>query len=168
MQIRITKGRTDDHIAIRRDDGSEVATRFPKKGPIPHDAVHLAVEGTLGLRDGFWGMVERGHHPEEIADMAKAAGHASASRGTTPEASFVQAIQAERAVEAFEADHWSGGTGDPEGIRFMAHSGCEQSFVPPLPLDDAALAAIRADLADFAGRWAALPEGGAIEVTWPE
>ena len=88
MQIRITKGRTDDHIAIRRDDGSEVATRFPKKGPIPHDAVHLAVEGTLGLRDGFWDMIASGHHPEAIADMAKAAGHASAEisviAGKTP------------------------------------------------------------------------------------
>ena len=168
MQIRITKGRTDDHIAIRRDDGSEVATRFPKKGPIPHDAVHLAVEGTLVLRDGFWGMIASGHHPEAIADMAKAAGHASASRGVTPDAGFVQAIQAERAVEAFEADHWSGGTGDPEGIRFMTHSGCEQSHVPPLPMDDAAVEAIRADIADFATRWAALPEGETIEVTWPE
>ena len=82
MQIRITKGRTDDHIAIRRDDGSEVATRFPKKGPIPHDAVHLAVERALGLHDGFWGMVARGHHPEGIAERATSAGHASASRGT--------------------------------------------------------------------------------------
>lgn len=168
MQIRITKGRTDDHIAIRRDDGSEVATRFPKKGPIPHDAVHLAVEGTLGLRDGFWGMIASGHHPEAIADMAKAAGHASASRGRVPDESFVGAIQAERAVEAFEADHWSGGAGDPEGIRFMANAGCEQSHVAPLAMDDAAIGSIRANLADFAGRWAALGEGEAIEVTWAE
>ena len=168
MQIRITKGRADDHILIRRDDGSEVATRFPKKGPIPHDAVHLAVERVLGLDEAFWGMVGAGHHPEAIADMAKAAGHASASRGRVPDAGFVQAIQAERAVEAFEADHWSGGTGDPEGIRFMTHSGCEQSHVPPLPMDDAAVEAIRADIADFATRWAALPEGETIEVTWPE
>ena len=168
MQIRITKGRSDDHIAIRRDDGSEVVTRFPKKGPIPHDAVHLAVERTLGLDDGFWGKVAQGHHPEAIADMAKAAGHASASRGVTPDAGFVQALQAERAVEAFEADHWSGGTGDPEGIRFMTHSGCEQSHVPPLAMDDAAVEAIRADIAGFAGRWAALGEGETIEVDWPE
>lgn len=167
MHIRITKGSRDDHIAIRRADGSEVVTRFPKKGPIPHDAVHLAVERTLGLGNAFWGLVARGHHPEEIAEMAKAAGHASASRCRVPEPAFVEAIQAERAVEAFEADHWSGGSGDAEGIRGMAHAGCEQSCVSPLALDDAAVAAIRADIGAFADRWAALPEGEAIEVTWP-
>lgn len=168
MQIRITKGRTEDHIAVRRSDGSEVATRFPKKGPIPHDAVHLAVERTLGLEQGFWGMVASGRHPEDIAGLAKAAGHASASRGTTPDRSFVQAIQAERAVEAFEADHWAGGAGDPAGIRHMTDAGCGQSQVPRLQMDDAEVAAIRAELADFARRWSSLPEGGSIEMTWPE
>jgi hypothetical protein len=168
MNIRIEKGSRADRIFIRRDDGTEVVTVFPKKGPIPHDAVHLAVERTLGLRGAFWGLVARGHHPEAIADMAKAAGHASASRSRIPDPAFVEAIQAERAVEAFEADHWSGGAGAPEGIRFMTHSGCEQSHVPPLAMDDDAIRSVRADIAAFASRWHALGEGEAVEVGWPE
>ncbi|WP_305016849.1 isocitrate lyase/phosphoenolpyruvate mutase family protein [Mycobacterium tuberculosis] len=42
-------------------------TTFPKKGFIPHDAVHVFVERELGLKDAFWGMVKAGRHPEEIA-----------------------------------------------------------------------------------------------------
>lgn len=53
MKISITKGQSEDWIAIERDDGSAATTRFPHKGPVPHDAVHWFVERGLGLRDGF-------------------------------------------------------------------------------------------------------------------
>ena len=80
MEITITKGQAEDRIAICHADGRRVETTFPKKGFIPHDAVHVFVERELGLKDAFWGMVKAGRHPEEIAGFAKAAGHASAAR----------------------------------------------------------------------------------------
>jgi hypothetical protein len=152
---------------MERVDGSRASTRFPHKGPIPHDFVHYAVESELGIDRGFWGLVESGRHPEEVQDIAKAAGHASAKRAEVPAADFVPAIQAERIVEAFEADHWSGGTGDPGGVIYMAEAGCEQSLVPPAPMDELAVARIRDRIADFGARWAALPTGEAIVLEWP-
>ena len=167
MRITITKGEREDRLDLERTDGSSAFTRFPHKGPIPHDFVHYAVESELGFDRGFWGLVEAGRHPDEIQEMAKAAGHASAKRAEVPAADFVPAIQVERIVEAFEADHWSGGTGDPAGIITMAGAGCEQSFVAAPPIDEVAVARIRSCIADFSARWAALAPGETIILQWP-
>lgn len=167
MRIAITKGDKDDRLDVERDDGTKVSARFAHKGPIPHDFVHLAVESELGFERGFWGLVAAGRDPGEIQAMAKAAGHASAKRGQAVAGHFVQAVQAERAVEAFEADHWSGATGDPAGVAYMADSGCEQSLVPPLALDEDQVARIRARIENFAAQWSALPVGQALGMNWP-
>ena len=166
MRISITKGDKEDRLDMERADGTAVTTRFPHKGPIPHDFVHYAVESELGFDRGFWGLVEAGHHPEDIQEMAKAAGHASAKRAEVPADDFVAAIQAERIVEAFEADLWSGGTGDPAGVTYMAEAGCSQSLVPMPAMDNDAVARIRGRIADFGARWAALSPGETIVVEW--
>jgi len=169
MRITITKGDKDDRLDVERSDGSSVSTRFPHKGPLPHDVVHCAVEGELGFDKGFWGLVADGHHPEDIQDMAKQAGHSSAKRAEVPAAHFAQAIQAERIVEAFEADHWSGGQGDPAGVIYMAASGCDQSLVPPVATLDAAMVErIRGRIAEFNSRWSVLPVGHSLSLDWPE
>ena len=38
MRVTIVKGSVDDRVEIRRADGSAAETRFPKKGPVPHEA----------------------------------------------------------------------------------------------------------------------------------
>ncbi|MEA1072621.1 hypothetical protein [Sphingomonas sp. LY160] len=165
MRISITKGHVDDRIDIDRDDGTKAVTHFPKKGPIPHDYVHLAVECRLGLRDAFWGKIAGGADPDAIGLMAKAGGHASASRATKPDPAIVEMVQAERLVECFEADFWMGG-GDNRALRDMAASGWIQSQVPDLSLDDAAIDAIRTDIAAFALRWAELKTNDLIDLEW--
>lgn len=166
MNIELVKAAKGAAIRVRRDDGSQVETFLPAKGPVPHDAVHYFVERELGFDDAFWGLVAAGHHPEAIADIAKASGHASAKRADIPVPSFVPAIQVERIVEAFEADHWSGGMGDPAGLVSMARSGCEQSQVEPVEIDEAQIERIRAGIADFASGWAQLPQGGSMTLVW--
>jgi hypothetical protein len=167
MQITITKGTTDDLIEVHRDDGTSVSTRLPKKGPVPHDAVHYIVESELGAAHGFWGMVADGRHPEEIQDIAKAAGHASASRGRKPDPSIVQIIQVERAVECFEADLWGGGA-DPATLRAMLDAGCEQSLVPNLDISDLSIERIRTRIADFRQRWTELDVGQNCSFDWEQ
>lgn len=167
MQIVFTKGVADDAIEARRDDGSEVHTSFPHKGPVPHDAVHFFVEFGLGIERGFWGMVAEGRHPEDIAATAKAFGHASASRPGIPDASIVQIVQAERIVECFEADLWSGG-GDPETLRDVIRAGCEQSLLPTPQLSDAEIETVRRAIGEFHDRWAAIPVGGSCRLEWRE
>jgi len=167
MRIRITKGTKDDGIEAVRDDGGRVSSRFPHKGPVPHDVTHLLVERELGMSDGFWGKVARGADPAELGEMAKAAGHASAKRAQLPDAEIVEIVQAERIVESFEAELWSDGT-DNESLRAMAAAGCEQSLVPMAAMSDSALEGIRAELRAFRDRWAMLGEGQSVELVWPE
>lgn len=165
MQIIITKGEKQDRIEARRGDGSSAAFTFPHKGPVPHDMVHYFVERALGEDRGFWGMVAGGAEPEEIGAMAKAAGHASAKRAEVPDESFVPIIQVERLVEAFEADQWGGGS-DNDAVRAMAASGCQQSLVPPVAIDDGQVDAVRGAIADFQSRWLAAPVGHRETMMW--
>ncbi len=167
MQIEFTKGQREDTIAIIRGDGSKAETRFAHKGPVPHDAVHLFVEAGLGLEQGFWGMVAGGRHPEELADMAKAAGHASAKRASVPDASIVELLQAERLVEVFEADLWSGSTGDEAALLDLGRTACSTSHVPMPLVPEHAIAQIRAAIAAFSADWRAAPIGHHAEFIWP-
>lgn len=165
MRITITKGTKDDRLEIQRDDGSCIATHFPKKGPIPHDYVHFAIEQGLGLDDAFWGKVAAGADPEMLGDLAKMGGHASAKRAGVPDSNIVEMVQSERLVECFEADLWSGG-GDCESLRALAEAGWAASKVPPLVLADDQIVAIRKSIADFAERWSVCAIGESIAIEW--
>ena len=166
MRITIIKGEREDRIEAVRQDGSSVRTSFPHKGPIPHDAVHFYVESALQIADAFWGMVAAGRHPEEVAEIAKAGGHASAKRASEADGSIVRLVQAERVVECFEADVWSGGTTSRETIREAIATGCEQSLVPPIEVGDDAIATIQSSLRDLAGRWPAAKHGECLILEW--
>ena len=165
MKIAITKGWSGDFIVIGRDDGSRVETSFPHKGPVPHDAVHFFVERGLGLKHAFWGMVAAGAHPEQLIEIAKAAGHASAKRARTPDPDIVELIQAERLVESFEAELWSNGN-DDAGLLAMAEAGCEASHVPLPHLTPSALVEAREALRAFAAEWIAVPVGHVARLHW--
>jgi hypothetical protein len=166
LAIAITKGTARDAVEARLANGAVVSFAFPKKGPIPHDFVHLAVEQALGFRRGFWGMLAEGVAPADIQEIAKAGGHASASRAQTPAPEIVELIQAERIVECFEADFWSA-PADYETFRAVAAAGCAHSFVPCPMLSDELIASVRERIADFAGKWAAAPAGLRFELRWP-
>ncbi|MEY4054739.1 MAG: hypothetical protein RL519_74 [Pseudomonadota bacterium] len=168
MEITITKGQAEDRIVIDHGDGRRMDTTFPKKGFIPHDAAHLFVEAELGLTGAFWGMVADGRHPEEIAGIAKAAGHASASRNTVPDGSIVELLQAERLVECFEADQWSGSAGAIEDLLAMAEVACASSHVAMPPINHGQVQSIRTAIVEFAKEWMAAPLGHTASFTWDQ
>lgn len=167
MRITITKGTSADRAAVTRADGSCASFAFPKKGPYPHDAFHYFVERELGLAAGFWGLVASGMAPDDVQALALGGGHASAKRARVPDAGIVELLQAERLVECFEAASWSGGA-DDAALMAMAEPAWAASHVPPPPGVPARLAAIRAGLDDFLDQWCALPEGGALDLEWPQ
>ena len=167
MRIAITKGAEADAIAVTRADGSRAETRFPKKGPIPHDGVHVIVERALGLDRAFWGHVAKGRHPEEIAALAAEAGHPSAKRARDPDPSIIEMVQAERLVECFEAEVW-GGPADLAVLQSVADAAMAQSRVPPLALAESAVATIRTDLAAYSSAWRAMAIGETMNFDWPE
>ena len=166
MRITITKGERADELEAVRADGSRVTTSFPHKGPVPHDAVHFHVESALAMGNAFWGMVAAGRHPETVGAIAKAGGHASASRAAVPDEAIVQLVQAERAVECFEADLWSGSSTSPQTIREVVAAGCAHSHVPPLEISDEAIANIRSSLTDLARYWASVTRGDRLVLEW--
>ena len=167
MDVEFTKGERADRIEARRADGTVAAFGLPKKGPVPHDAVHLFVEEALSVTEGFWGQIARGVEPDALQEMAKLAGHASASRARVPDPSIVAIVQAERIVEAFEADLWGGGS-DNESLRAMVEAGCQQSLVPPLNLSDATIDRVRDRLAQFRDDWQRMAPGASVNFVWPE
>ncbi len=166
MRVTIVKGSVDDRIEIRLADGSTADTRFPKKGPVPHDAVHWIVEETLGLPDGFWGKIAGGLHPDEVQEMAKAAGHASAARASLPDATIIQLLQAERLVECFEAALWSGGS-DAASVRHMGEAGCATSHVDFPAVTDAQIDAAMARVLAMQAEWSPAPVGHSMSFDWP-
>lgn len=167
MRIDITKGTKDDTLTITRCDGSVAVTRFPKKGPIPHDGVHLIVERALSFKRAFWGHIASGRHPEEIARLAAEAGHPSAKRASLPDPLIIELVQAERLVECFEAEVW-GGPGDIAVLQSVADAAMAQSVVPAVPLPPAAVARIRNELSAFSSEWRALGVGETLSLDWPE
>lgn len=167
MQILVTKGERSDWVEARRADGSVARENVPHKGPLAHDLVHYVVESELGFDQGFWGLVAAGNDPQQISEMAKAAGHASAKRAELPASQFVQAIQVERIVESFEAELWSRGS-DNDSLRAMAQAGCDQSLVPFPELADVAIDRARGKIANLAEQWANLSIGESLTLCWPE
>ena len=129
--------------------------------------MHYFVERELGLTRGFWGLVAVGRHPEELQELAKAAGHASARRAGVPDASIVELLQAERLVECFEAELWSGGA-DDAALLDLAATACAASHVPLPPIASGALARARGGLADFARVWRAAGEGHVARFEWKD
>lgn len=165
MRVSFTKGQTEDRITVERSAGPPCAFLFPKKGPTPHDAFHFFIESGLGLRNAFWGLVDNGADPAEVGAIAAAGGHASAKRAQKAAAHIVELLQAERLVECFEAESWSGAC-DNDGIRAMAEAGWSASHVPPLPVSDPQLDALREAIAAFADRWTALAVGETVTLDW--
>lgn len=165
MKIDIIKGDKNDDICITRDDGSTAHTTFPKKGFFPHDAVHVVVEEELGLNSAFWGMIAQGKHPEDIQDLAKEAGHASATRAREPQPSIVELLQAERIVECFEAELWSA-PADLQTLQGVIDAACAGSFVPTIALDQATVTQIRNRLSALSQEWSTTAIGGMLCLEW--
>ena len=165
MEICFTEGAVSDGITVERADGSTCAFRLPHKGPTPHDTVHYFVERELGRTRGFWGLVASGLNPDAVGALAIAGGHASAKRLREPDTAIVELIQAERLVECFEAEAWSGSR-DDQGLRDMAAAGWSASRVPPLELGDTAIDAIRSALGSFMADWQATRTGGSLQLIW--
>lgn len=166
MQIEIIKGAgRDDTLRVTRADGSVAQAQVSKKGPLPHDAVHVIVESELGFGAGFIGLIAAGRDPGEIANLAAAMGHSSARKAHTPDAAIIELIQAERLVECFEAEAW-GGPADLETLQSVADAAFADSLVPRIVLPETAIARIRARLDQLKVDWLPLAPGAKLAFIW--
>ncbi|MEM9387952.1 MAG: hypothetical protein AAGA68_23055 [Pseudomonadota bacterium] len=155
------KGKTCDLIKVVRDNGAVDISEFPKKGVVPHDAVHWIVERHMGMVAGFWGTVFSGVGLDAVADRTRAGGHASSTRAVAPDATIVELVQAERLVECFEADMWSVPSA-PEVFRDVLRAACLQSQVAAPAITDADILKIRKALKALHESWGAIPLGTSL------
>lgn len=147
LRLRFTRGRTKYDLLEILQDGCETRRiDCPKQGIIPHDMVHFAVESTLQAR-GFLGRVRDG----ETAGFRMAA--------------EAESDGVERLVEVIQGDAWSGGQTPATELLAMYQVTCAARQCPMLALDEAAVDAVRACMADLSARWAGLPVGGQLELS---
>lgn len=167
MDITITKELTCDYIKVVRENGTVAVTDFPKKGNLPHDAVHFYVEQQLGYQHAFWGLVSQGISPLDIRHISKEGGHASAKRATPPTKDITELLQAERIVECVEANMWSNWSNN-NAFHDVLVAGCAQSKIPPPTISDHDLQAIKQQLQEFALWWTALTIGESLKLRWQQ
>ena len=107
--------------------------------------VHYAVEHTLDLR-GFLRRVGDG----EAATFQMQA--------------EAQSDAVERLVEVIQGDQWSGGQSAPTEMLALYQLTCEARQCPALALDEAAILAIRAEIARLSAAWNAVPVGQSLSL----
>lgn len=138
-----------DLLTITRADGSSAQVDCPKQGMIPHDMVHYAVEKHV-TSEGFLTRVAAGE-----------------GLGFT-EGAAESAEPVERLVEAMQADTWSNaGNSNVDELIALYRLSCEARGHAVLPVDADDIAAIRAEMADLAVRWAAVPLHGTLTLELP-
>jgi hypothetical protein len=146
MKIAFTKGSGKyDVMEIWRPGSRAERVDCPKQRIIPHDMVHYAVEHTLQAR-GYLGRVKNG----EASSLQMAAESESDS--------------VERLVEVFQGDEWSGGNSSASEIIEMYQLTCTARQCPALPIDDSAVQAVKAAIADLTRRWQSIPVGGSLQL----
>jgi len=144
MRLVFTKGAgKNDRLEMIHADGRSEWLDCPKQGIIPHDMVHYAVESVLGAR-GFIARVAAG----EAAAFTMEGGRESDG--------------VERLVEALQGDGWSGGTAPAGEVLDLYRVTCEARACPMLPVDAAAIDAIRERIAELTVAWNSVPVGGTL------
>ena len=146
MKLIFTKGAGKyDHMDVVRDGAPAERVDCPKQRIIPHDMVHYAVEHTLQTR-GFLGRVKEG----------EAAVFQMQSEATSD--------GVERLVEVIQGDAWSGGQSSARDLVELYEVTCSARQCPTLPVGEAEVDAIRAEIARLDSAWQALPVGGRLEL----
>ena len=144
MKLVFTKGSGKyDYMDVVRDGAPTERVDCPKQRIIPHDMVHYAVEHTLKTR-GFLGRVKEGE--AAVFQMQVEA----TSDGV------------ERLVEVIQGDAWSGGQSPARDLVELYEVTCAARECPTLPLGDAEIDAIRAEIARLDAEWQVLPVGGSM------
>jgi hypothetical protein len=170
--VKLSVTRLDDQgryaTTIVRDDG----VRFVLRGPdctfaVPHDLAHYVVERALALDEGFWGRVAAGgvfpgmsfidgRRKPKAAERSKA--RVKANAGRLSEAEVLVRIF----CETIEEGH---GEASPVLSRRL-----EERRIPAgratSRVGSAEIADIFERYRELRSRWANLPVGGSIELSW--
>jgi hypothetical protein len=153
-----------DRVYVRRSDGSETSWEFATYGEgLPHDLVHLVVERDFGVRDGFWGRVNRGVAPGRITEEASRAGGKDkfAGFGSDRRELFIaEALAA--AVAGYRPD-----LDDAARHAQLVAAYASVGLPAPASLTVAALGETARRLRELQVQWKALVPKGTLELEFP-
>jgi hypothetical protein len=158
LSFRIKKRRDADALLVLvREDGSTTTGKIGRPdgyGPV-HDLCHYVIESTLGLSEGFLGLVASGW---EISDFEV--------KGTTHRLP-VEAFLAESAAGELsrQAMMWQYSTAADFvwALRSVLRNGKQDERVVP-EISDEQLDAMRARLLELRAQWNEVPLGGTLEL----
>ena len=149
------------HSIFERPDGAVLRLEggsYNKLGGgmrVPHDIAHLLVEQAFELRRGLWGTLAAGGLVQTAAFVGgRKPPHAEKKAWAVTDAAGETLRQAEVVVRAV-ADALVEGGRVRTGERWA------------MPASPEAVARVGEQLREAAARWAAVPEGGTLELTWP-
>ena len=118
-----------------------------------HDLTHFAVEGVLGFRRGFFGLIAEGWEIEETTGKS--------SRGPLP----IDAVHVESIVGALDTERASGGVWPAEDFNRHLAIHTESAGLPqPRLLSDDDLARIRQRRRELFAQWHAVSPGESLEL----
>jgi hypothetical protein len=174
MELTLTKASGPDD-RDRAWLASEGVTRRAAVHPV-HDLPHLAVESVFGITDGLWAELAAGAHDE--AGRAASARDprrnkhgrivAGAAAGVPAEQWLTGGHRRAKAVTNCVTNRWGDGPDTPGGVRDRASRQSDPSIAELLDrLDDDTIARAIETTGDLLGRWAQLPPGGTLRLTWP-
>lgn len=145
-------------VTFVRDDGSATSGRLGSGGfGAVHDLAHYAVETTLGLRLGFYGLLAQGW---AIADFA-----VKGAAGRLPD----EALVAECIVGQLSNTVFAGREPPLDEFNWLvaaAIKGARPGAAAPL-ISAGDLRRMKQSLDGLLTRWRALPSGAAIELAFP-
>lgn len=153
-------------------DGTSRLVPIPNYGDrLPHDLVHLAVEASVPLAWGFWGLVATG-----ASFDAPAAAGARRPRRIPPQddplvaAHLDELLEAEALVAAFSGLLGDEPFADDDQLVAALDEAAARTGRPlPGGLDRPERRAEVADaVRDLDRRWRGVPVDGRLELTWPE
>lgn len=153
MRIRFVRGTKQDVLTCVRDDGT-TTWMHERPGFVVHDLAHYAVETGFGYASGFFGLVAHGW---ELSSADFGRDPATKERYPWPGG---EQEPVEYVVSLFQRGREVGvGTADEirEALRlYWGH-------VPAVFTDDR-IERVKRGLADLERRWAAVPQGGSLEL----
>lgn len=143
---------------------------------VVHDLPHLVVESLFGIDDGLWSELAAGRH----AEAAKAVTTrdpkrnkqgrivSGAADGTPTWRWLTEGHRRAKTLTNAVANRFGDGPDTPTGVRDRIGRSGEQGAEALLGrMDDATIEAAIAGVQGLLQRWAALPEGEVLRLTWP-
>jgi hypothetical protein len=164
---------------VTRSDGSSAQVPIN----MVHDLPHLIVESALGLRFGFWGLIDAGAFAAEIeAAHARDSRRVKAGRSGVLMGRAHQSPLAGEALDRLVAEHEDEliaakaltnafrEPGGPDAVRERLRPAAEANAVvgqKTVMLDDRTIGRIHEAIARVAAEWRAVPPGSRLELSWP-